>query len=389
MKVRCPISLVDTLRDLIRINSVNAFYDGGPGEAGVATYIQNYFGAHGIETWYQAILPATEHCGPRSNLIARIAGKDPSRRIVLEAHMDTVSIQGMTIPPFDPVVKDGRMYGRGSCDTKAGLAAMMHAIKDVHQSGNAPACEVWLAAVVDEEFSFRGALGFVEEYRADAVIVAEPTELRLVTASKGVLRWRIKVRGKSAHSSRCHLGVNAITHMARIVLAFEEEQSRLTQYGHPLLGPPSVNVGKIQGGVQVNFVPDECVIEIDRRLLPSEPVETVWTYYEQLLDRLRVSHADLNVQMEPPLLVDPAWSVVPSESIVITAADVLRRMECNPEPTGVPFGSDASKFGRAGIPTIIFGPGSIDQAHAAVEYVDLKQVEQASQFYREFLLSFE
>ncbi len=380
--------LSSTLADLIRINSVNAFYDNGPGEAEIARYVERFFASRGIETWQQKVIDANGAIEARSNVIARLPGVDSNRRIVLEAHMDTVSVQGMTIPPFEPTVENGLMFGRGSCDTKAGLAGMMHAVAALKEQGTVPPCDVLLAAVVDEEFSFQGVTTLCKELKADAAIVAEPTDLRVAIASKGVLRWRIHAHGKSAHSSKVHLGTNAIYHMARVVLAFEQEHVALSQTPDALLGAASCNVGKIAGGVQVNFVPDSCVIEIDRRLLPSESVAEVWKHYQNLIDRLNEQVPEMDVRMEEPMLLDEAWTVDPSSAIVLASQSVLKAMGENNQPIGVPFGSDASKLGRAGIPTIIFGPGSIDQAHAAVEYIELQQVARALEFYRRCVLNF-
>ena len=380
--------LFTTLADLIRINSVNAFYEGGPGEAAVSRYVERFFLERGIETWRQDVFDANDTTEARSNLIARIPGLDSSRRLVLEAHMDTVSVQGMLIPPFEPTVKDGRMFGRGACDTKAGLASMMHALAWVHAQPTKPPCDVLLAAVVDEEYSFRGVMRFLEEQKADAAIVAEPTDLRVAIASKGVLRWRMMATGKAAHSSKAHLGTNAIYHMARVVLAIEQDHAELAKYPHPLLGPASCNVGTIAGGVQVNFVPDGCAIEIDRRLLPGESVASVWKHYEELIKQVGADVPAFNVRMESPMLIDEAWMVNPSDPIVGVSCNGLQGLGLDNVPIGVPFGSDASKLGRAGIPTIIFGPGSIDQAHAAIEYVELKQVVQAFEFYRECAMKF-
>lgn len=303
--------------------------------------------------------------------------------------MDTVSVKGMAIPPFEPRIADGLLYGRGSCDDKAGLAAMMHAVADIHASGEPPPCELVLAAVVDEEFSFRGVVRLCESLKADAAIVAEPTELRCVVASKGTLRWRIVARGRSAHSAKPHLGINAINHMSRIVLALEKDHAELAARPHPLLGPATCNVGIIRGGVQVNFVPDECSIEIDRRLLPGERAGDVLAHYQSILTRLKEAHPDLDAIMEPPMLGDEALETPADAAVAKAASQALARMSLPSEPCGVPFCSDASKLSRAGIPTIIFGPGSIDQAHAAVEFVDINQVEQAAAFFRDFALAFD
>lgn len=375
--------LESTLADLIRINSINSSYAGGPGEAELADYVDRYFQQLGVRTWRQEVFPG------RENVIACIPGAQSDRRVILEAHMDTASITGMTIPPFEPTVENRRMYGRGACDTKAGLAAMMQAVADLQRSGTKPPCEIWLAAVVDEEYSFRGVVKLCEQITGAAAIVAEPTDLRAVIASKGVLRWRMISHGVAAHSSKTHLGVNAISHMARVVLALEQDAERLARTSHPLLGNASCNVGRIDGGVQVNFVPDRCVIEIDRRTLPHESAETVLREYQTLLDAIARTDPTFKVEMEEPMLVDGALDTPPDSDVAQVAAELLGELGLNAELAGVPFGSDASKLAAAGVPSIVFGPGSIDQAHAAVEYVDLDQVAQAHEFYRRFITRFE
>ncbi len=367
----------------MRINSVNPAYEGGCSEAAMAACVGDFFRKHGIETWEQEVFPG------RPNLIARLPGRNPGRRIVLEAHTDTVSVKGMAIPPFEPTVAGGRLYGRGACDTKGGLAGMMHALASLKTEGFTPPCEVWFAAVADEEYSYRGVVKLCEGLTGQAALVAEPTELRLVVASKGVLRWRIGVHGRAAHSSKPHLGVNAIYHMARLILELEADHQRMARNPHPLLGPATCNVGVIQGGVQVNFVPDACVIEIDRRLLPGEKVGDVLAHYQRLLDRLKARHSGFDAAMESPMLTDEALDTPPDAAPARLAGEVLREMGLNGEPSGVPFGSDASKLSRQGIPSLVFGPGSIDRAHAAVEYVEIDQVLRAFEFYREFLRRFE
>lgn len=348
----------------------------------MAAYVRRFFEQRGIEVWEQEVFPG------RNNVIARVPGRDASRRIVFEAHMDTVSIKGMTIDPFDPVVRDGKLHGRGSVDDKAGLVAMMHAVADIHASGEAPPCEVWMAAVVDEEFSFRGVVKLCEGLKADAAVVAEPTEFKCVIASKGVLRWRIRTKGKAAHSSKPHLGINAIAAMSRIVLALNEDHERMQQAKHPLLGPGTCNVGVIHGGVQVNFVPDEAVIEIDRRLLPGEEVPEVLAHYQVLLDALMKRHPEVMAEMDEPMLQDWPFQTDADTPIVQLAREVLGEMDRENGVSGVPFGSDASKFSRMGIPTILFGPGSIDQAHAAVEYVECAEVEKALAVYTQIARRF-
>lgn len=376
------MDLEQTLADIVSINSVNPAYQNGPGEAELANWIYEHFRQRGIDVWMQEVFPG------RSNVVARLPGKSASRRLILEAHTDTVSIQGMAIAPFEPRVADGLMYGRGACDTKAGLAAMICAITDLHEEGIAPPSELWMAAVVDEEFAFRGVLRLCDGLKADAAIVAEPTSLRAVIASKGVLRWRIIAHGVAAHSSKPHLGVNAINQMAHVILAFEQEHKRLSGVSHPLLGPGTCNVGLINGGTQVNFVPDRCCIEIDRRLLPGELPSAVFEQYQSMLNALMREHPDMRLEMETPMIADLPLDTSADSQPAKLAERVLVSMGLDGTPCGVPFGSDASKFGRIGIPSLIFGPGSIDQAHAAIEYVELAQVHKAYQFYRSFAEQF-
>ena len=395
-------SLLDLLADLVRINSVNPNYEGGVPEAAMADYVQHYFVQHGIETWRQIVYP------DRPNVLARIPGVDSSRRIVLEAHMDTVATVGMTIEPWTPEIRERKMYGRGACDTKGGMAAMMHAMARLVHDGQTPPCDVLFAATIDEEYSYRGVVAICDSrdpgpvdaiiletevparnpLRAEAAIVAEPTELAPVIASKGLVRWKIETRGKAAHSAKPHLGINAIEQMASVIAAIQEDNVRLAKDVHPLLGAATCNIGVIRGGVQVNFVPDRCEIEIDRRLLPGETREQVLAEYQSLLDRIVAQDPSIDAVMHPPMLSDRPLETDSNSPAVRTMVKVLQSLGHDHRPIGVPFCSDASKFGALGIPSIILGPGSIDQAHSAVEFIECDQVIACAEIYRQFLLQF-
>lgn len=387
--------LITLLADLVRISSVNPNYADGVPELACARFIEGYLQHFGLQVWRQEVY------ADRPNVLARLAGKDRSRQIVFEAHIDTVSTIGMTIDPFDPRVEDGKLYGRGSCDTKGGLAAMMHAITTLAAEDIEPPCDVLLAAVIDEEYSYRGVLALCagDEARqlgqaptgtvlqAKLAVIAEPTSLRLVVASKGVLRWQIETIGLAAHSSKPHLGRNSITAMARVIQALEHDSAKLSDQSHPLLGSPTLNIGVIRGGVQVNFVPDRCVIEVDRRLLPGETWQGAFQHYQDLMDWLMNEDPALQIVMHSPMLTDLPLNCPVDCPEVQQLSKLMRSMDLDGQPIGVPFGSDASKLAAITIPSIIFGPGSIDQAHAAVEFVDCNQVEVAARFYREVMLS--
>jgi acetylornithine deacetylase len=292
----------------------------------------------------------------------------------------------MTVDPFRPLRKGNLLYGRGSCDMKGGLAAMMHALKEAR----GPTATVMLAAVVDEEHAYRGVAGLLDSgLRADGAIVGEPTELKTVIACKGALRWRIHSRGRAAHSSKPHLGINAIDKMAKLITAMQQTfPVRFRTRQHPLVGLPTLNIGMIQGGVQANVVADSCTIVVDRRLLPGETREQVWTEFADLFASLQADDRDARFEMAAPLLEDVPLETSPEERIVKVAAKVSGDVLGRSDVAGVAFGSDASKLGAAGIASIILGPGNIDRAHTADERVEVDQVILAAEIYARIIAEF-
>lgn len=387
--------VIDVLANLVRINSVNPNYADGVPELACAEFVEDYLLNSGLEVWRQEVMLN------RPNILAKLPGTDRSRQVVFEAHTDTVSTQGMAIDAFDPRVEKGKLYGRGACDTKGGLAAMMYAIASLARQGIQPTNDILLVAAIDEEYSYRGVLevcagdeprqlGQVasgQPLQAQLAVVAEPTSLKLVVASKGVLRWKIETIGQAAHSSKPHLGRNAIVAMARVIHALQADSRRLDDQHHPLLGSPTLNIGLIHGGVQVNFVPERCVIELDRRLIPGETWQEAYHHYQQVVDRLMEQDSTVEIVMHQPMLTDLPLNCPSDSSVVRQLSSILTSMNLDGQPQGVPFGSDASKFAAIGIPSIIFGPGSIDQAHAAIEFVECQQVVTAADFYRRIMLN--
>jgi acetylornithine deacetylase len=381
---RVDDEILSVLQDVVAIESINPDLPGGKdGELGMMEYISGFFADIGIPYETHEILPA------RHNIIATLDGEDPNRVLLFECHMDTVSVDIMTIPPFTPDIRNGLLYGRGACDTKAGGVAMMMAMKRLKEGGFTPPCTIKYAGVVDEEHLFRGASHLASIIGAEAVVVSEPTELEIVRTHKGLARFRIIVKGTAAHSSKPHLGVNAITKMARLICAIEDEIVPVYNTNtHPLVGNPTLNIGVISGGAQINFVPDQCVIEIDRRTIPGEnPIETI-EIFQQVLSREQDSDPDLDVILEEPFLLDEAMETSVDSRIVQIGVAACQTVLGKTTTSGVPYGTDASKFTAVGIPAIVLGPGSIDQAHAAVEWVECRQVLQAVDIYQQIMMNF-
>ena len=262
-------------------------------------------------------------------------------------------------------------------------------MKRFKDMGVKPPCTIKYAGAVDEEFSFKGALRLAETVQAEAAVISEPTELAVIRAHKGLARFHIVVKGVAAHSAKPYLGINAISKMIRLICAIEDEIA--PTYGsmtHPLTGSPTLNIGVISGGVQVNFVPDECIIDIDRRVIPGETPEEALVAFQERIDRARSADPDLDVRMETPYLMDNPMETPEDARIVQVAVSACESVIGKSEITGVPYGTDASKFTSVGIPAIVFGPGSIDQAHAAVEWVECEQVLKAVDIYHQMMTRF-
>jgi acetylornithine deacetylase len=219
-------------------------------------------------------------------------------------------------------------------------------------------------------------------------VIGEPTGLDVVVAHKGVARWRMVTTGRSAHSSNPERGCNAIAKMATLIRALEDRLiPQLGRRAHPLLGPPTLSVGRIEGGLQVNVVPDRCIIDLDRRLLPGETWNTLRTELEVLLAPLRLEDPEFRVTVEAPYQNFGAMETAPDAPIVRLAQEAVGRVDGQRPIRGVAYCTDAAELSKAGIPCVILGPGDIAQAHTATESVEIQQVVKAAAIYREIMLS--
>ncbi|MGH7119119.1 MAG: M20 family metallopeptidase [Acetobacteraceae bacterium] len=376
-----PASSADAaslLASLVAIPSINPAFRTADapaawfGEAAIAAHVAAWLRGHG------ALVELDEALPDRPNVIARLQGRGARRRLVWEGHLDTVQVSGMTVDPFRPALRDGRLYGRGAVDDKGCLAAFMLAFSELARDP-AP-LDLTFVAAVDEEFQFRGILHHLKRGEpAEGGVAGEPTSLRVVSACKGCVRWEIEVRGRAAHSSQPERGIDAIAIATELAVYLRRLFGpRLAARAHPLLGRASLICSMIEGGEGLNTVPASCRMKFDRRTLPDETGCDAWREVAAEVDRFAVGLDQAAAVITHPPFIDSISMEVALDSAIVAAARASCRAEGLPDAAlGVPFGSDASKMTRAGIPTIIFGPGDIDQAHTADEFVEVAEVVRA------------
>lgn len=364
------------LRDLVRLPSVNpmgrALHGDHLYEHRVTAYIEQFFRDLGVKYERQAVAPM------RENIFARFEPPGFKSTLVFEVHQDTVPTDNMTIDPFGGVIESGKLYGRGACDIKGGMASMLAAFARIVRDKPQGAAAIVMACTVDEEHTFLGVQRLARDLKADGAIVAEPTNLQVVHSHKGVVRWTLNTTGKSCHSSRPELGVNAIYHIARIMPYIEEYAANLQATRRDaLLGPATLSVGRIEGGTSVNTVPDRCRIEIDRRLIPGEKGLEALEDFCSFLKRKISTEIDWNCSA--PLLIMPALPPQGSSTIASKLGQAIDSVKGKHEVLVVPYGTDASTLAEAGVPSVVFGPGDIARAHTCDEWVPLDEVEEASE----------
>lgn len=372
------------LSDLVALPSINPMgrttLTSDHLEGRMSDYLEAWFRNLGVPVVRESILPG------RDNVIARYESPHSGRTVLFDVHQDTVPVEGMTIEPFQPIIRAGRLYGRGSCDIKGGMAAMMTAFARLVRERPPGAASVVLACTVDEEFTHVGSSRLAQQLDGiDVAIVAEPTRLDIVDCHKGAIRWKIRTNGIACHSSTPDLGDNAIYRMARVLGALEDHAADLARSDpDSILGSPSLSVGRIDGGVSVNVVPDRCEVEIDRRIIPGEhPGRCRERVHEAVLARLG-SHD--GVEFLPPWVIMPSLVARDRQNnpwLTRMAQAIHRVTHRQPEILGVPYGTDAGPLGETGLPCFVLGPGDIAQAHTKDEWVEVDQILQGAEIYFE------
>ena len=366
------------LAELIALPSVNPAFlpprHPNAGEKNVADFLATTAARAGLEVEFQKVLPG------RANIIARLLPRGKIKRTILLApHMDTV---GADSPKFIPQRKNGRLHGRGACDTKGSVAAMLAALCELANSKSRPrATEIVFAGLIDEEHAQAGSRALVQnKFKANLAIVGEPTKLQVVTAHKGSLWLELAARGRAAHGATPHLCKHAIHEMARIVDFLETDYAaQLKRKKHRLLGAGTVNVGKISGGTQPNIVPDCCTISIDRRTLPGETENSVRREITLLLQAKKLSAKISSTKLAPALPLETDFK--------LPLVQAFLRAAGQKKPLGVDYFCDAAVLSAGGIPSVVFGPGDIAQAHTADEWISLAEVERAKDLLVRFFKS--
>jgi acetylornithine deacetylase len=366
------------LAELVALPSVNPAFlpprHPNAGEKRVADFLAATAARAGLEVEFQNVLPG------RSNIIARLLPKNKIKQTILLApHLDTVGADGTR---FIPQRKNGRLHGRGACDTKGSVAAMLSALCELANSKSRPLeTEIVFAGLIDEENAQTGSRALAASgFKADLAIVGEPTKLQVVTAHKGSLWLELETRGKAVHGATPQLGKNAIHEMALIVDLLERDYAaQLRKRRHPLLGAATVNVGEISGGTQPNIVPDFCKIFVDRRTLPGETDAGVRREIAALLHAEKLSANISSAKLAPALPLETNHKLPLVQKFLKSIGQT--------KLLGVNFFCDAAVLSAGGIPSVVFGPGDIAQAHTADEWISLAELERGKNLLLRFLNS--
>jgi acetylornithine deacetylase/succinyl-diaminopimelate desuccinylase-like protein len=368
-----PRSVSELAQALVRIPSVNP--DGDPGtdrtgEQACAEYIAGFLRVIGAEVSLQDVHSR------RPNVVARFPAGGAKPRLLFAPHTDTVSVAGMTIDAFGGEIREGKIFGRGTSDTKGPMAAMLWALHDSRDLLPHLSHEIWFAGLMGEEAGQDGAKALAAKEKFDFVVVGEPTDLEVVFKHKVDFTARIIATGRAAHSSCPERGENAITKLAAGLLSLEKALSAyFAKISDPVLGHPTFSIGTIRGGTKFNIVPDHAEAVIDLRLLPSQ-----WKDGDarEVFEVMRSACPGLTVEK---IAGSEALDTDPSHPLI------AKLVEVGGKPAGAAWFCDAAIFSAAGTPAVAVGPGSIAQAHTEDEFIEVAALEHGVEFFKKFLHS--
>ena len=373
-------SVIELLQAMVRIDSVNSAMSGKPkAESALGDYLVKCAKAFDLEV---KRLPVE---GRADQLLLTHEAAAGAPWLLFDSHMDTVAVDGMTVEPFGGELRSGKVFGRGACDTKGTGAAMLWAMKQYAESGE-QGNNVALYFGVDEEAGMHGVQAFLKHdypklgFTPKGVIVGEPTELHPVVAHNGVVRWRVHTHGVAAHSSVPHEGRSAISMMMKLLEALERNYIPNLNAEHALTGRAACSVNMIEGGSALNIIPDHCMIEVDRRVVPGEDTSRLLPEFVAVLDQVRSEQEELEYNVDVGTGCPPRLS---SGNELLTAfiKQVLADQDLPTMLLGAPFGTHAGHYANAGLPAVVLGPGEIDKAHTRDESISTEQLERGAEVY--------
>jgi len=385
---KTPSSVTELLSEMVAFDTVNEYMSQRHfPEKAMMEQLENYALQWGFES---SRLPIARTPDDLSfNLLITYQVHKDAPWLLFESHADTVDVENMTVNPFETQVIAGKIYGRGTSDTKGSGASILWALKNYSQESQKPN-NIAILFVTDEEISKTGANTFIEKqlsklpWKPYGVIVGEPTMCKLVVAHNGVLRWKIRTKGVAAHSSNPANGKSAISAMAKLILEFEKIYCAEINTAHPLTGRSACSINTINGGSAVNIIPSICEIEIDRRILPGENPMEVRKSIQSVIDSISAMDSSIEIETSEPFIdfpLDPMNNTNFSQLI----SNSLDSLGFSPELLGAGYGTDASTYSIAGLPAVVLGPGSIDQAHTKDEWIELEELEKAVVVYGQIM----
>ena len=375
--------IIQTLTDLVRINSVNPLLSAdGKGEAELGAYVAGELSKLGLPVNTHEIQPG------RVNVVGVLKGTANGRSLLLNAHMDTVGVEGMTIDPFGAEIHDGRLYGRGAQDMKGSLAAMLAVAKAFVDGGVKLAGDLLITGVADEEYASLGAEHLVLDVKAYAAIVTEPTELNLCRAHRGFIWFDVETFGRAAHGSRFEEGIDANMRMGRFLAHLDKLEQELRQRpAHPLTGPPSLHAAQIRGGAEISIYADHCYLQIERRTVPGETESQATAELQDIIDRLADEDPSFKATVKPTFRREPFEIGADAGIVAALEQAMAARLGHNPSHTGQTFWTDAALLAEAGMETALVGPTGYG-LHSAEEWVDLQSVVELADILAETALNY-
>ncbi len=362
--------LTNIIQRLVQIDSRNPdLTPGAPAESEIAAYVASLLRELNLEV--------IEHDlgNGRVNVVGILRGQGDGKTLMLNGHLDTVGVEGM-VEPFSGAIRDGKLYGRGSFDMKGSVAAQIALAKVIVDSDVSLNGDLIITFVADEEYASIGTADIVKHYSADAAIVTEPTGFGICVAHRGFVWYEVETFGRAAHGSRYMDGIDANMHMGRFLgeLAKLEQELR-SRTPHSLVGTPSLHAAQIQGGTELSAYAANCILRIERRLNPGETEQQTTSELQEIINRLSSQDENFKATLKPLFIRRPYETKTDSPFVQLVAKNVAHHRHQDAEFTGTLGWTDAEVLGSAGIEAILLGPIG-EGAHAAVEWVDLKSVEQ-------------